>query len=63
MKFDENLIPNNQIYYLPLGNYSNLNELTGFLFNIINEFMDIYNNFHKYNGSKKIIYTLQSGQQ
>ena len=63
LKFDENLIPNNQIYYLPLGNYSNLNELTGFLFNIINEFMDIYNNFHKYNGSKKITYTLQSGQQ
>ncbi|CAX44870.1 conserved hypothetical protein [Candida dubliniensis CD36] len=60
MKFDENIKPNSQIYYLPFGNYTNLNELAGFLYNIINEFIDIYN---KVKGSKKINYILQSGQQ
>ncbi|KAG7665218.1 uncharacterized protein J8A68_001274 [[Candida] subhashii] len=46
-------------YYLPLGGYSNLNELTAVLYGVVMEFVEIYN---KYNSTKPITYVLQSGQ-
>ena len=55
----KNLIPEQQTFYLPIGIHSNLGEVSGFLYNIIKEFIDIFN---KYNANKPIIYTLQSGQ-
>ncbi|EGW30850.1 uncharacterized protein SPAPADRAFT_156191 [Spathaspora passalidarum NRRL Y-27907] len=56
--FDNNIKPTNQVYYLPFGVYTNMNEFTAFLFNIMNEFIDIYN---KYNSSNSINYKLQCG--
>ncbi|KAL6453436.1 hypothetical protein SBY92_005005 [Candida maltosa Xu316] len=55
---DTSIKPNVMLYYLPFGNYSNLNELTAFLFNVLKEFIDIYN---KYNSKTPIKYSLQSG--
>ncbi|RLV94009.1 hypothetical protein JA1_002128 [Spathaspora sp. JA1] len=57
-KFDNDIKPTNQVYYLPFGIYTNMNEFTAFLYNIMNEFIDIYN---KYNVNNPISYKLQSG--
>ncbi|MCP8718136.1 MAG: hypothetical protein M5F18_02435 [Asgard group archaeon] len=58
--FKRSVKPSLQLYYLPFGNYTNLNELTAFLFSIMKEFIDIYN---KFNSASAIMYPLQSGQQ
>ena len=58
--FKKSIKPSLNLYYLPFGNYTNMNELTAFLFSIIKEFIDIYN---KLNSSTAILYLLQSGQQ
>ncbi|KAK6456051.1 uncharacterized protein RJT20DRAFT_96086 [Scheffersomyces xylosifermentans] len=55
----KNLIPELQVYYLPLGVHSNLSEVSCFLYHIMKEFIDIFN---KYNPNKTLSYTLQSGQ-
>jgi hypothetical protein len=57
--YNYDLKPSNKAFYLPIGIYSELNEISGFLFNIIKEFIDIFN---KYNPKNKIHYVLQSGK-
>ncbi|KAK6461952.1 hypothetical protein DFJ63DRAFT_314579 [Scheffersomyces coipomensis] len=57
--FHKHLRPAYQLYYLPFGAYSNVNEIDGFLFHIMNEFMDIYN---KHNPSTRVSYVLLSGK-
>ncbi|RCK56119.1 hypothetical protein Cantr_05478 [Candida viswanathii] len=57
--FRKSIKPKLQLYYLPFGNYTNLNELTAFLYSIIKEFIEIYN---ERNRSSAIVYPLQSGQ-
>lgn len=56
--YNRNLKPLNQLYYLPMGVYTNLNEVSGFLYRIIDEFIEIFN---KYNPGITIKYSLQSG--
>ncbi|ODV81022.1 uncharacterized protein CANTADRAFT_25306 [Suhomyces tanzawaensis NRRL Y-17324] len=55
-----NIKPSNQLYYLPIGVYSNMNEITCFLYNILHEFIDIFNKFIR--PKEPIKYVLQSGQ-
>jgi len=57
--YSSDLKPSTKTFYLPIGIYSELNEISGFLFNIIKEFIDIFN---KYNPKNKIHYVLQSGK-
>ncbi|KAI5963366.1 hypothetical protein KGF57_001311 [Candida theae] len=57
--FDRSIKPSLQIYYLPLGIYSNLNEVNSILFNVTVYFLETYNKLHQ---NKSINYKLQSGQ-
>lgn len=57
--YEFNLKPNDKQFYLPIGTYSNLCEMSGFLYSVIREFIDIFN---RYNPKQKINYTLQSGK-
>ncbi|KAK6202400.1 uncharacterized protein RJT21DRAFT_118418 [Scheffersomyces amazonensis] len=52
--FNKNLRPIYQQYYLPLGSYSNITEMSGFLFNVVNEFIEVYN---KHNPNNRIDYS------
>ncbi|KAI5969726.1 hypothetical protein CANMA_001188 [Candida margitis] len=56
--FDKSIKPSLQTYYLPMGIYSNLNEVTCILFNLAVYFLEKYN---KMNPSKFVNYKLQSG--
>lgn len=57
--YNRNLKPLSQSYYLPMGVYTNLNEVSGFLYSIITEFIDIFN---KYNPGNTMKYSIQSGE-
>lgn len=50
-------IPLDNNYYLPISNYTQLQEFVKFLFTILNEFITIYNNIYK----DDLIYSLKSG--
>ncbi|CAI5757477.1 unnamed protein product [Candida verbasci] len=54
--YHKNLKPP-QLYYLPFGDYTNINELNGFLYNILKEFIEIYNKIYQ---NQPIKYNLQS---
>lgn len=51
------LLPLDGSYYLPIGNYTQLQEFVKFLFQILNEFITIHNSIYK----DDLIYSLKSG--
>lgn len=56
--FDKSIKPSLQTYYLPMGIYSNLNEVNCVLFNVVVYFLETYN---KMNPDRIVNYKLQSG--
>lgn len=57
--FDKSIKPSLQTYYLPMGVYSNLNEVNSILFNVVVYFLETYNKFHP---NQNVDYKLQSSQ-
>ncbi|ODV65917.1 hypothetical protein HYPBUDRAFT_97896, partial [Hyphopichia burtonii NRRL Y-1933] len=41
-KLKNSFVPNNDSYYLPINSYSDLNEISGFMYNIIKEFNETF---------------------
>lgn len=53
------LKPHENPYYLPLGTYSDLNQVMGLLYNLTQEFINNFNNHHK----DSLLYNLKSGKR